>query len=275
MNYRKQKPDTRFGGRGGFTVLEILVASALMVVIVGMVLGLSGTILRNWGQGTAELGRDAQLQQAYQLLQYDFESAVVTPDDRPWLWIEEPEAGWSLRWLRPAGRYDADDPAGLELVEWAALEADATGASTERLSLFRAAVSPDQWSIDYAAEGSVDVERPVEAFAGASDFWQAFVLGEVLSTELRVWVRDVTGAERALEDLGVATSTAVAFPLFAEGRWWRAPSRIDLELRIISADTAAQFDRLRAEQVAPETIAALLDRERLTVVWRLHSLSSR
>ena len=95
--YRDRTP---LWSSAGFTVLEILVASAILVVIVGMVMGLTGMVMRAWNQGTSALDRDAQLQQAYQLFQYDLETAVITPDDRPWLWWEETAGGGlSLRWL--------------------------------------------------------------------------------------------------------------------------------------------------------------------------------
>ena len=54
---RPSRKTSRGAQRAGFTILEILVAAVLMVVIVGIVLGLTGSILRNWTQATAQFHR--------------------------------------------------------------------------------------------------------------------------------------------------------------------------------------------------------------------------
>lgn len=265
----------RFGRarvRRGFTILEILVASALMVVIVGMVAGLTGAVLRSWSQGTSTLDRDAGLQSAYQFLQYDFESAVRFPDDRTWLELEPVgDDGFSLRWIVPAKT--ADGLETLEVVEWALLRRDAFGRErVDEWTLFGVREELAATGSKYlAADGGLGTARPADDFSGASDWWRSYVLPGVHDWQCAVFVRGNRGELVDLADLGFAPLRAAGapmrFPLEGGVRRWPEPALVELRLRVLSADQSIRFARLQEEMVGfdPE---AFLAREAESVVWR-------
>lgn len=62
--------------RGGFTLLEILVASGLMAVLVGLVLAVTFTAVEAWNRATGSLTAVQQARAAVDLIQQDLETAV-------------------------------------------------------------------------------------------------------------------------------------------------------------------------------------------------------
>lgn len=75
----------------GFTIIEILVASAVMVLLVGMVLALTTHILNTWNQASGTLTRHYEARIVLDLLTQDIESALFRSDGRIWMVSEEAE----------------------------------------------------------------------------------------------------------------------------------------------------------------------------------------
>jgi hypothetical protein len=260
------------GARAAFTILEILVAAALLAVIAGIVLGLAGFVLRQWTQASAPLGRDARLQQAHRLLREDFEAAVITPDDRSWLWLEGGEEGAAARWLVPS----SPGP-GLELVEWVLRRRTATGAESDAgWSLFRIAVPPGEWPARHGREGAPGPVPPHEAVEASRGWWQAFVLGGIVDWEWELHQRDERGRLQRLAGWGAdfdGRAPNLRYPLTLAERTWRGPDALILRLRVLAPEAAERYAGMLEEGLPPETTDAFLLRESATVTWRLHTLT--
>ena len=156
------------------------------------------------------------------------------------------------------------------MIEWALEPRDALGAATtEEWALFRENVPADAWAAAYGANGSINSDRPIDAFNANSDWWQAFVLAHVLEWKWEVFVPDLDGTLIAMAEEGfLPTGGPAAFPLIVGDRRWDAPKRIDLRLRVLSTDAVRQYDRLRAELGEGAALHAFLAQETRTVTWR-------
>ncbi len=71
--------------RNGFTLVEILAASAIMLIILVSVMGLTNTILNSFNSASNQLSANAEARQAFELLASDLESAIIKNDGKPWI----------------------------------------------------------------------------------------------------------------------------------------------------------------------------------------------
>jgi len=75
----------RRGSRGGFTLVELLVASAITVVLAGIMVAILAQMARTWARASGGLTATQQAEQALDLLARDLQSAVLRRDGRVWL----------------------------------------------------------------------------------------------------------------------------------------------------------------------------------------------
>ncbi len=78
--------------RKAFTLVEIMAASAIMTIIVLAVLNVTTNILKTWNQASGELKNKFDGAVVGNILQEDFESAVIKKDGRAWFQIDYPES---------------------------------------------------------------------------------------------------------------------------------------------------------------------------------------
>ncbi|MDX2109986.1 MAG: prepilin-type N-terminal cleavage/methylation domain-containing protein [Verrucomicrobiota bacterium] len=96
----------------GFTVIELLVAAALMTVLVALVLALLSPVLNRWHGVAARVGVDQQARLTLERLTHDLQAAYFSREGGPWLIYEErsnagsPATGFWLRFIANT----ADDP---------------------------------------------------------------------------------------------------------------------------------------------------------------------
>ena len=71
-------PETSFAQRSvrAFTLIEILVASSVMVVLVGIVAYITGSVMNSWNRSSGKLSSNAEARLALDLLTQDLEAAV-------------------------------------------------------------------------------------------------------------------------------------------------------------------------------------------------------
>ena len=104
-----------------FTLIEIMVASVVMIILVGLVVHMTSEVLKIWNRSSGKLSANAEARIAMNLLTQDLESAVFRNNGQQWLRIEGP--------IDPDGNY-TDQTVSLKLFS-AALDrpdVDAGGA---------------------------------------------------------------------------------------------------------------------------------------------------
>ncbi len=74
-----------------FTLVEIMAASAIMTIIVLAVLNVTTNILKTWNMASGELKNKFDGSVVGNILQEDFEGAVVKKDGKAWFQIDYPE----------------------------------------------------------------------------------------------------------------------------------------------------------------------------------------
>lgn len=72
-------------GEGGFTLLELLVAVTITLVLAGLMLRVTGSLLNLWRRSQADHTQAIAAQQVFDLLEQDFHSARYRRDANHWL----------------------------------------------------------------------------------------------------------------------------------------------------------------------------------------------
>lgn len=95
MNTVKLK--TRSAAKRAFTLIEIMVATVIMVVLVGLVIQITSEVLKVWTRSSGRLSANAEARIAMDLITQDLETAVFRNNGRQWLRVEAP--------INPGGSY--------------------------------------------------------------------------------------------------------------------------------------------------------------------------
>ena len=91
------KRRTRSAAKRGFTLIEIMVATVVMVVLVGLVIQITSEVLKVWTRSSGKLAANAEARIAMELITQDLETAVFRDNGMQWLRVEAP--------LDPGGDY--------------------------------------------------------------------------------------------------------------------------------------------------------------------------
>jgi hypothetical protein len=84
--------------RGGFTLLELMVASGITIFLVGLLVGMISTVTSGWQRVQGSLSTEAQARLILDQLASDLEGAVFKPDGSIWL-------AFSIVTVAPANSY--------------------------------------------------------------------------------------------------------------------------------------------------------------------------
>ena len=77
--------------RSGFTLIEIMVATVIMVILVGLVIQITSEVLKVWNRSSGKLSANAEARIAMDLLTQDLETAVFRNNGQQWLRVEAPK----------------------------------------------------------------------------------------------------------------------------------------------------------------------------------------
>lgn len=77
--------------QSAFTLIEIMVATVVMVVLVGLVIQITSEVLNVWNRSSGRLSANAQARIAMDLLTQDLETAVLRRNGQQWLRVEAEE----------------------------------------------------------------------------------------------------------------------------------------------------------------------------------------
>ena len=84
MNQTKQQ--------AAFTLVEVMVATVIMVILMGMVITITGRVLDVWAKSSGKLSANAEARIAMELLTQDLESTVFRNNGQQWLRVDGPES---------------------------------------------------------------------------------------------------------------------------------------------------------------------------------------
>jgi prepilin-type N-terminal cleavage/methylation domain-containing protein len=92
--------------RSAFTLIEIMVATVIMVVLVGLVIQITSEVLKVWNRSSGKLSANAEARIALEMLTQDLETAVFRNNELQWLRAEDGTSGAvntvSLKLFSPA-----------------------------------------------------------------------------------------------------------------------------------------------------------------------------
>ena len=76
--------------RSAFTLIEIMVASVVMVILVGLVIQITTSVLNVWNDSSGKLSANAEARISLDLLTRDLETAVLKNNNKQWLRVDAP-----------------------------------------------------------------------------------------------------------------------------------------------------------------------------------------
>ncbi len=92
-----------------FTLIEVLVASAVMVILVGIVAYIASSVMSTWNRSSGKLSANAEARLALDIIAQDLETAVLRNNGMQWLCVEGP-AGF-----KPGAPFTASNSVVLKL----------------------------------------------------------------------------------------------------------------------------------------------------------------
>jgi len=195
-----------------FTLIEVLVAAAITVIMVGLVIQITAEVLKVWNQSTGKLSANAEARIAMEILTNDLETAVFLKNDQQWLRVESEtsvdSAGQTvaLKLFAPA----LDRPKGpgdLCGISYRLAYAPAyTGASRDTYVLFRNLADPQRTFDELLGEGPNSPQSELN-----SGFWQSnstvvpanYLAGNIVDFKVYIYgINEDTGEEIVLNASG-------------------------------------------------------------------------
>ncbi|MGJ3244010.1 MAG: PulJ/GspJ family protein [Opitutales bacterium] len=160
--------------RRGFTLVEILVASAIMALLTGLVLALTTNVLNVWNRSAGKLSANFQGRLAMDLLNQDLEAALFRNDGNQWF------SAWVLDNLGPVTAQAAQVVFYSPVTDWPPEVPGSLSAVSYRMgyaSPFRAGSGYDQYNLYRAViQPQVTFDRMLGEENGQDDlrasFWE-------------------------------------------------------------------------------------------------------
>lgn len=84
MHKQKHSSDRR----SAFTLIEIMVAALITIVMIGLVIQITGEVLKVWNRSVGKLSANAEARIAMELLTSDLETALLVNNGQQWMRIE-------------------------------------------------------------------------------------------------------------------------------------------------------------------------------------------
>ena len=75
--------------QSAFTLIEIMVATVVMIVLTGLVIQITSEVLKVWNRSSGKLSANAEARIAMDLLTQDLETAVFRNNNLQWLEARE------------------------------------------------------------------------------------------------------------------------------------------------------------------------------------------
>lgn len=264
-------------GGAGFTLVEILVATAVLVLLAGLVVQITTRVLEVWSRSSGKLSANAEARVAMDLLTRDLEAAFFRNDGLQWLRVEAIAEGTggpydgetvALKFFTPA--LDRDGPGELCAVAYRLAFKQAYENGPEVYALYRSLARPDDTFNDLMgrrADGSDPQLSLDEATAPA--FWNAasieaeenFLASNVVGFRIRVY--EESGLGPVNED---ADGNLIDYSFGGTGGSTVSPRALEIVLTVVS-DQALKL--LENVDRIPETATAIIREHGETYIRRV------
>lgn len=138
--------------KSAFTLIEIMVATVIMVILVGLVVQITSEVLKVWNRSSGKLAANAEARIAMDLLTQDLETAVFRNNGQQWLRVESPQnpngpyndQTVALKLFSPALDRDTASPGDICAIGYRLSYRPAYDGATDNIYvLYRNIVAPD------------------------------------------------------------------------------------------------------------------------------------
>jgi len=240
----------------GFTILELLVASTLTVLISGLVLGLTRTILANWNVAAARFEIEERARGALDLMEKDLVAWVAGRQSHLVIFYEETGPVGAMHSIRLLSRETEDVSDHGDVVSclyWLESGSGLWVETDEIAHLFRGCVDGQAtWEAYYVTNSSETMSGPLDMLTDRFKREDVFLLRNCIGLYLQAWVIGADGKAIALS--GARSPDAVlrkpgdvlSFPLVVQDKGYAIPAYIDVTLWMLAEEGA----RLLREQGA-------------------------
>lgn len=199
--------------RSAFTLIEIMVATVIMIILVGLVIQITSEVLKVWNRSSGKLAANAEARIALDLITQDLETAVFRSNGKQWLRVDAPAASGgqygnqtvALKLFSPALDRDQSLPGDLCAIGYHLEYGPAyDGASDNVYALYRMLKSPEVTFVEYMGSKGETVQ---DSLTGASPGWDKadivvesnYLAGNIIDFKVLLYVEDTaTGTSRLL-----------------------------------------------------------------------------
>jgi type II secretory pathway pseudopilin PulG len=203
-----------------FTLIEIMVATVIMIVLVGLVIQITSEVLKVWTRSSGKLAANAEARIAMDMITQDLETAVFRNNGQQWLRVEAPLEDDYSESINP--NTDRDQTVGLKLFSPALDRPSGPGdicAIGYRLkykqsylngpdvyALYRMIVDPEMTFDDYLGTGDANADPATSPQAtldaGSSADWtddsitldENYLVSNIVEFKVLIYELDTSGA---------------------------------------------------------------------------------
>ena len=209
--------------KASFTIIEVLVASAVMAVIVTIILSVTSGMLTSWNLSSGRLATNFESRIALDFLAKDLEGALFGEDTQVWLkaktdseylpWAAPAAEGIWLSFFTSAQDRDRGIDGDITVVNYRLLHKNPVNPSNtdrETYGLYRTVIDSDDTFNNYLGQlGSMEFPRDFLDPDVSDAVTQAFLASNILTFHVTFWIRDPSDPS-GFSDLDI--STGLEFP---------------------------------------------------------------
>ena len=238
------------GRRDGFTVLELIIATALLAAIMVVLLLITMRVLDAWTRAMGALSTSRTVRLCLDYLARDLEGAVFKDNGIAWLIVEPLAIGNGVEgsvWLR-FFTSSSSERGGLSAVSYRLIDTNpAHPASGEGkvFGLYRTAIDGERTFDEFLHK--LDEKTPGDFLdtASAREISSSFLGANVVSFRVDFWLREQGEKAGAWREFRLDPSARASFPLYENGALlYLAPDYADIYLTVLSAEGVKMHESL-------------------------------
>ena len=254
------------GSRDGFTVLELIVATALLAAIMAVLLLITTRVLDAWTRAMGSLSTGRTVRMCLDYLARDLEGAVFKDNGTAWLIVEPLSMGNGVEdsvWLR-FFTSSSSERGGLRAVSYRLVETNpANPASGEGkvMGLYRTAIDGERTFDEFLHE--LEEKAPGEFLDTASvrEVSSSFLGAHVVSFRVDFWLREQSVKTGESREIRLDPSARTSFPLYENGALlYLVPDFMEIYLTVLSDEGVSLYEALERGVEVGMTRRELIER---------------